>query len=450
MLYLILTAFFGLFAYLARKNIFWGIYLICALLPSYLIRFSIFGLPSTLLEGMVVILFVIWLIKEKINFNPLIWLKNLKQIKNQNFKNNPLPKSLRLPIILLLIAATISVFAAPELRTAAGIWKAYFIEPIMFLLVLAYSLKTIEQIKKIIVALSLTVLVIGILAVIQKTTGALIPNPFWAEAATRRITAFFTHPNAVGLFVGPIIFLIIGNLLIAEKNLWRIYYVLVLTLGILALIWTGSTGALMALTAGLITLFLIYKKIRLPVLLLGLLLSLFLIFTPAVQNKISYTLYLAQQTKLPLVPTDWQMRAQIARESLNMLKDRPLFGAGLAGYQTLVAPYHLNKHIELYPYPHNFFLNFWSETGLLGLMAITWLLIAFFQLSFKICKSGDKILTASLISAMISLLVHGLVDHPYFKNDLAVLFWIIIGLMIVLYNIRWGGRVVEGAALEKQ
>jgi len=86
MLYLILTAFFGLFAYLARKNIFLGIYLICALLPSYLIRFSIFGLPSTLLEGMIVILFVIWLIKEKINFNPLIWLKNLKQIKNQNLK----------------------------------------------------------------------------------------------------------------------------------------------------------------------------------------------------------------------------------------------------------------------------------------------------------------------------------------------------------------------------
>ena len=138
-----LTAFFGLFASLACKNIFWGIYLVCALLPSYLIRFSIFGLPSTLLEGMVVILFVIWLIKEKINFNPLIWLKNLKQIKNQNLKNNPLPKSLRLPIILLLTAATISVFAAPDLRASAGIWKAYFIEPLMFLLILAYSLKTI-------------------------------------------------------------------------------------------------------------------------------------------------------------------------------------------------------------------------------------------------------------------------------------------------------------------
>ena len=32
---------------------------------------------------------------------------------------------------------------------------------------------------------------------------------------------------------------------------------------------------------------------------------------------------------------------------------------------------------------------------------------------------------------MTVLLIHGLVDVPYFKNDLAVLFWIIIGLIII-------------------
>jgi len=153
---------------------------------------------------------------------------------------------------------------------------------------------------------------------------------------------------------------------------------------------------------------------------LGLLLSLFLIFTPAVQNKISYTLYLAQQTKLPLVPTDWQMRAQIARESLNMLKDRPLFGAGLAGYQTLVAPYHLNKHIELYPYPHNFFLNFWSELGLSGLVVYLIIVTTFF---YQLLRKRDSQLKITLCATMIALLVHGLVDAPYLKNDLSILFY---------------------------
>jgi len=40
---------------------------------------------------------------------------------------------------------------------------------------------------------------------------------------------------------------------------------------------------------------------------------------------------------------------------------------------------------------------------------------------------------------MIVLLVHGLVDTPYFKNDLSVLFWLIIGLGIAEANLRKGG-----------
>ena len=33
-----------------------------------------------------------------------------------------------------------------------------------------------------------------------------------------------------------------------------------------------------------------------------------------------------------------------------------------------------------------------------------------------------------MASAMIALVVHGLVDVPYFKNDLAMLFWLLLAL----------------------
>ena len=35
---------------------------------------------------------------------------------------------------------------------------------------------------------------------------------------------------------------------------------------------------------------------------------------------------------------------------------------------------------------------------------------------------------------MIYILAHGLVDTTYWKNDLSVVFWIIIGLMVVVKN----------------
>ena len=38
------------------------------------------------------------------------------------------------------------------------------------------------------------------------------------------------------------------------------------------------------------------------------------------------------------------------------------------------------------------------------------------------------------MGVMVGVLVYGLVEAPFFKNDLAVLWWVIIGLMMVLKN----------------
>jgi len=454
----LLFTYYLLFIYLSRKNIIWGVYLICALLPTYLIRFSVLGIPMTLLEGMIVILFVVWLIKEKVNWNPLLWIKNIFKIINLKFNRNlkleiknSIPNALHLPIILLLIASTISVFIAPDLRAASGIWKAYFIEPLMFLLIFVYNIKTTDQIKNVIRCLGLTALVIGIFAVIQKFTGALIANPFWANEATRRITTFFGYPNANALFLVPVFFLTLGNLAInlklkVQHKTCNIYHVtidtLIIILSILTIVWTRSAGALIALIIGLAALLIFYKKTRLITLLIILIASVYAAFSPLVQQKIQKTYVAVNEIHLPQNPSDFQIRWQMWRETLAMMTDTPIFGAGLAGYQTLVAPYHVNKHLEIFLYPHNFFLNFWTETGLLGLISIIWILSIFFILSYKsikysnilILKYSNTILTLSAISAIIALLVYGLVDAPYFKNDLAVEFWIIIGIMIVIYN----------------
>jgi hypothetical protein len=32
------------------------------------------------------------------------------------------------------------------------------------------------------------------------------------------------------------------------------------------------------------------------------------------------------------------------------------------------------------------------------------------------------------MAAMVAIIIYGLVDVPYFKNDLSVLFWTILGL----------------------
>lgn len=428
MFYSLLLITFILYGYITWKNSKWGVYLICALLPTYLIRFEILGLPLTLLEVMIWLLFVIWLIKLK--YNP--W-QALKGIFNKERRYNAVPKILHWPAIIFLLASALAVFVSPDLNAALGIWKAYFIEALLFFLVFVYTIKTDTEIRNVIKALGLTALAIGIFALIQKLTGALIDNPFWQAEATRRITTIFGYPNANALFAAPVLILTITNWFKEKKSWWLLFNSVVIIFSFLTILWAKSAGGILAVGLGILAALIIYKKTRLATLVVILLFSIFSFFSPAIKTFIKQSYIDSKQIYLNDAPTDLQLRTSQWHESLQMLKDRPWLGAGLAGYQETVKPYHLNRHVEIFLYPHNLILNFWSEIGLLGLVSFIWIVVVFFLILAK-NKTADLCLKITLISAMIALLAHGLVDAPYFKNDLSILFWVIVGMAVILKN----------------
>jgi O-antigen ligase len=125
----------------------------------------------------------------------------------------------------------------------------------------------------------------------------------------------------------------------------------------------------------------------------------------------------------------WHVRKIVWTESLDMLYDRPIWGAGLTGYQSALEPYHQAKHIEIFQYPHSLLLNFWTEIGLIGMGGFLLLVWTFFRVTGRLHQSRpDEWLPAALIATMVAVLIHGLVDVPYFKNDLAMLFFVLLGL----------------------
>lgn len=450
----LLVIYLILFAILGRLNLKMSVLLIILTLPCYLIRFSILGIPTTLLEVSILLSFANWILR---NCRYLFKFK-----KKDRAKRRPYPFGWE--IMLILVIALMATFVGGISLPALGIFRAYFLEPLFLFILILNTLKGEKGIKQIISALAITVIAVSSMAIWQKITGQFIFNEFWANPENRRVVSFFGYPNAVALFVGPIIPLMLGSFFwrLREKNniisfLNQLLLFISTVSGILAIYFAKSKGALLAIAVTIIiSLFILAKrKIKIILLILALLIIPSFIYVKKdwLNLKLSSSL-------------SWQIRQIQWQETREMLQDgNILWGSGLARYQEKIKPYHqegffFNKDadpkfrlkvvfgddqtyrderwqpLEIYLYPHNIFLNFWTEIGLIGMLIFMMVIIKFLFLSLRYCfkerNNKNKYLGLALFSSMLVILIHGMVDVPYFKNDLAALFWTIVSLLAIL------------------
>ncbi len=209
----------------------------------------------------------------------------------------------------------------------------------------------------------------------------------------------------------------------------RIFWLVAAALSILAIIFSKTEAAWVGVAAGLFVLCVAQKRTRIPALIGGAAFLVILLGFSRFREPILQKLTL-QDWSGHVHRTQWV-------ETTAMLRDHTIFGAGLSGYPTVFRPYHQATYIEIFQYPHNIVLNFWSELGLLGLLAFIWIMIVFFQqirrsLTYRLPVTGDRLLSHGLAAGMLTLAIHGLVDVPYFKNDLAVQFWIFAASITVI------------------
>jgi putative inorganic carbon (HCO3(-)) transporter len=406
-----------LFFFLCIINRRLAVAVFCALLPTYLFRMSIavpltaIRIPTTLLEILFGALLLVWLSTD----GP----RTLNRAAIARWSS---------PALLLLVGATTGMLVSPDLRAAAGLWRAFFVEPMLFFMIFTSVVRTAADRRNVLAALGASLAFIGMTAIFQKFTGFGISNPAWQAEATRRVTSFFGFPNAIGLFGAPITVLMAGwaaALMARRGTRERLLALLPLSaalLGALAILFAVSEGAMVGLAAGLVTLGLLVKPLRAPTLVVIIAASLAVMAVKPLRDYASMLVALRDDSG--------SVRKIVWQESLDMLYDHPVFGAGLSGYRLVLEPYHQARHIEIFMYPHNVLLNFWSETGIIGLVGFLWLLAVFFRDSASLVprkKNGP--LPSALIAAAVAVVVHGLVDVPYLKNDLAMLFWIMAGLV---------------------
>lgn len=462
--FIIIFAF--LFLILCLKRLNWALFLLLAALPTYLIRFNIGPIPSTLLEIMILICFAVWFFKNK----PY---KQWRHLGDRNWRRINYP--FRWEIILILISSFLALIPANFSNEALGISKAYFLEAILVFILVINVLKDKQSYRQIFWALSLSAFSVSLWAIIQKLSGQFIANPFWANPQNFRAVSFYGYPNAIGLYLGPIS-VMLGTFflsLIKDSSFRKtklagikIFFLgLTIIMSLAAIVLARSEGALAAISISTFIILIIYgRQSRYIAITLAVAAIVLVSFLPNTRN------YIVE--KATLENLSGRIRQLQWKESYQMLNDGHfIMGAGLNQYPKAVAPYHQdgfffnrdhldnfdqrlrvsaelrNKYwqpVEIYQYPHNIFLNFWSEIGLLGALIFTWLIIKFLIISIiqtikwkKIGKTSERLTALGIFGAMSTIVLHGLVDVPYFKNDLSVLFWLlpaILGILMLKQN----------------
>lgn len=470
-----------------RTHLKLAVMFIIVALPSYLIRFSFFGVPFTILEAMILIAFFSWFVFDT-NFKNFI--KGEYKFKDYlENKKNRTPYPFRFEISFVLIISFMAVAVAGFSNEAFGIWKAYFFEAILFFVLVLNVFK--KDIRSIIYSLAVSAFGVSVFAIVQKFTGIFIENDLWRAEETRRVVSFFGYPNAVGLFLAPIIMILIGYLFflfchsreikkteefrsfasaqddkkrefLKFDNIVKGFLIITIITSIVAIYFAKSEGALVALLFAFVVFGLFLNKwtrtITASLMIIGIGVVL---LTPSLKD---YTV-----SKASLMDFSGQVRRAQWAETWQMLKDgRIIQGSGLSNYKKEIEPYHIegifyndgtdpdfHRHTvfneeyrkkawrptEIYLYPHNIFLNFWTELGLLGMLLFTWIIIKFFIISFSnfkfqisnFPKTKANTVILGLTCSMLVIIVHGLVDVPYFKNDLSVLFWLIIAIASIIY-----------------
>jgi putative inorganic carbon (hco3(-)) transporter len=384
-----------------------GLAIIAAAMPLYVVRFRIGPIPTTVLEVLILATLAAYILGVALGQTP-----------------RPQRTGFEVPVALFLLAGVVGILVAPDHRAALGIFRAYLVEPIALFYVASAVLDLDRKMNALLVVAGAGALIFALLeifVVLQSVARGL--------GVGYLASALDINTNSVALYLEPFVAFSAAFALFARGRI-RLLALGLLLVFVVALVASLSRGGFVTIgVLGLIALVSVRSWVaRLVVAAAGVLGSVAAWQVTALRLRIIYLLTDQQNGPVFNRPVIWA-------DTLRMLRDHPVFGAGISGYQTVMTHYRASGRYNVpEPYAHNIFLSTWSELGLLGLAAFVWILSRLAVQPWRALSHATGVQVPLLWgtgTAFAMLAVHGLVDTPYWKNDLSVEFWLLAVIQVV-------------------
>jgi putative inorganic carbon (hco3(-)) transporter len=249
---------------------------------------------------------------------------------------------------------------------------------------------------------------------------AVLGGGLQVESVTR-LAGIAPHPNALALVLdrAAVLGLLIALLLRTEiSRYWLVPSALVVAVTLL----TFSRGAMLGMAIGLLLLLLLSRATRPAIAIAGITLA-----------GLAWFAVLAPERALSLLSGgSGSMRLELWESSLTMITDHSLTGVGMDQFLYQYLPRYVSP--EAWPerftsHPHNLLLDSWLSLGIIGVVVVALLAVLVIRRSRTAVEVGDRISLAAA-GAIVTVAVHGMVDHSYFLPELAMSAWLLLILLI--------------------
>lgn len=416
---------------------FW-LYLLPLIWPLYLVKFDLQGLPFNVLEVAIVGLFVWQLI---------VWIIERKKFKLDKVFITLSALFLAAGIVGVLIVPSSQILADGNTvfeakKIALGILKGWLVVPYLYLLMLWYSVRSQKDLFSSLYAYLFSILPLAIWAFYQYVSGDFI-------TADGRASGPFINANYLAMYmatgVAALWVMIVRGVLFGFKPDRFVIGMILALFYTVTLMMTQSYAAIGAVILALLMFFAyswyllkkfdkkfefkVLKKIGAMLLVFAgiALVAGFALFVNTEKWKL-FTEFKERSSS--------SVRLQLYQVALEEVKRSPVLGLGLGQFQ---ARYDLDSKEILghQPYelimlhPHNTFLAFYLNLGLVGVLLFAFLAAKMLLSPWSEQGFDQKYFRLIGLTMFVVMLLHGMVDTYFFKNDLAVLFWLMVALCLL-------------------
>lgn len=341
-------------------------------------------------------------------------------------------RSLVVPVMFMIGSVILSLLNSTWIRLS--LFEAVLLAQTFFLyyIVFTSAIETEKELRFVIMALMISLLLQGSLGILQCLTGRELdafqtgtPTTEFIEGApVTRALGTIGKPNGLAMYVVPIILLVSAVLMKTKEKFYRPLGWLAVSTGGMALLLSYSRGGWIAFSLALLVLIVVmvrggYVEARRPFAVLLIVVAVAVVFFPQIHDRLTSDEGAAAATdRIYLIKIAW-----------NMIKESPLVGIGANTFMSVIGQYQRGAELQdIYLHMvHNQYLLVAAETGFVGIIAFLWLLIACFRQALECARSKTSELARtvglSAAAGFIAMTAHMMVDMYSSPLYLGMLFF---------------------------